>query len=140
MVYKLLQDEIYRFRKMQSIAEPWPIVIGFISEVRALSHSFLYLSTYHGTYHSPSLLSFQFIFLLIRRLHLFVLSLFLSYQSFAAIAEHPRMLNLLEDFLGPDIAFNPVWNLRTKTPNNLATVVPWHQGDYFNLFLRVLCW
>lgn len=41
-----------------------------------------------------------------------------------------RMLNLLEQILGPDIVGHPVWNLRTKTPKNEATVVPWHQGRY----------
>ncbi len=40
-----------------------------------------------------------------------------------------RALNLAEQILGtPDISGHPVWNLRTKTPNNAATTVPWHQG------------
>jgi len=39
-----------------------------------------------------------------------------------------RLLNLIEQLIGPDIAGNPVWNLRTKTPRNDATTVPWHQG------------
>ncbi|XP_052765897.1 1-deoxypentalenic acid 11-beta-hydroxylase-like [Mya arenaria] len=38
-----------------------------------------------------------------------------------------RLLNLMEQLIGPDIAGNPVWNLRTKTPQNEATTVPWHQ-------------
>jgi len=40
-----------------------------------------------------------------------------------------RALNLAEQILGTqDIAGHPVWNLRTKIPNNQATTVPWHQG------------
>jgi len=39
------------------------------------------------------------------------------------------MLNLVEQLLGTaDIEGHPVWNLRTKTPQNEATNVPWHQG------------
>lgn len=38
-----------------------------------------------------------------------------------------RLLNVIEQLIGPDIAGNPVWNLRTKTPQNEATTVPWHQ-------------
>ncbi|PAA79205.1 hypothetical protein BOX15_Mlig032560g1 [Macrostomum lignano] len=54
--------------------------------------------------------------------------------SFRAIAAHERMLNLLEDIVGPNISFNPVWNLRTKTPNNAASTVPWHQDSgYFDV-------
>lgn len=40
-----------------------------------------------------------------------------------------RLLNLVEQLIGPDIAGNPVWNLRTKTPQNEATTVPWHQDN-----------
>lgn len=39
-----------------------------------------------------------------------------------------RLLNLMEQLLGTsDIVGHPVWNLRTKTPKNEATTVPWHQ-------------
>ena len=40
-----------------------------------------------------------------------------------------RLLNVVEQLIGPNIAGNPVWNLRTKTPHNVATVVPWHQDN-----------
>ncbi len=40
-----------------------------------------------------------------------------------------RLLNLMEQLLGTkEIVGHPVWNLRTKTPKNEATTVPWHQG------------
>lgn len=38
-----------------------------------------------------------------------------------------RLLNVIEQLIGPDIIGHPVWNLRTKTPQNEATTVPWHQ-------------
>ena len=35
----------------------------------------------------------------------------------------------MEQLLGTqEIMGHPVWNSRTKTPKNEATVVPWHQG------------
>ena len=40
-----------------------------------------------------------------------------------------RLLNVIEQLIGPEIAGHPVWNLRTKTPQNEATTVPWHQGN-----------
>lgn len=38
-----------------------------------------------------------------------------------------RLLNAIEQLIGPEIAGHPVWNLRTKTPQSAATTVPWHQ-------------
>jgi len=49
------------------------------------------------------------------------------YQGFRDIWASPRILNLMEQILGPDVMGNPVWNLRPKVPDNEATVVPWHQ-------------
>ena len=44
-----------------------------------------------------------------------------------------KLLNIVEQFLGPDIAGHPVWNLRTKTPHNSQGSVPWHQDNaYFS--------
>ena len=40
-----------------------------------------------------------------------------------------RLLNVVEQIIGPNIAGNPVWNLRSKTPHNVATIVPWHQDN-----------
>jgi hypothetical protein len=49
-------------------------------------------------------------------------------QALRNVWSNERALNLAEQILGtPDIAGHPVWNLRTKTPNNEATTVPWHQ-------------
>lgn len=49
-------------------------------------------------------------------------------QALKDLWTNERLLNVVEQLIGPDIAGNPVWNLRTKTPKNEATTVPWHQG------------
>jgi len=48
-------------------------------------------------------------------------------EGYRRLWANERLLNLVEQIIGPDIAGNPVWNLRTKTPQNEATTVPWHQ-------------
>jgi hypothetical protein len=49
-------------------------------------------------------------------------------KELSDIWSNERALNLAEQILGTaDIAGNPIWNLRTKTPNNEASTVPWHQ-------------
>ncbi|XP_076463677.1 phytanoyl-CoA dioxygenase domain-containing protein 1-like [Babylonia areolata] len=48
-------------------------------------------------------------------------------QAFRDLWSSPRLLNVVEQLIGPDIMGHPVWNLRTKTPCNEATTVPWHQ-------------
>ena len=40
---------------------------------------------------------------------------------------HPRLLSLVSSIIGPEIGGNPVWNLRSKTPETALTTVPWHQ-------------
>ncbi len=32
---------------------------------------------------------------------------------------------------GPDIAGNPIWNLRIKLPRNEAEEIPWHQDNAY---------
>lgn len=49
-------------------------------------------------------------------------------KAFKELWTSERLLNVVEQLIGPDIAGHPVWNLRTKTPQNEATTVPWHQG------------
>ncbi|XP_041351420.1 uncharacterized protein LOC121370336 [Gigantopelta aegis] len=48
-------------------------------------------------------------------------------QAFRDLWSNERLLNAVEQLIGPEIAGHPVWNLRTKTPQNEATTVPWHQ-------------
>lgn len=49
-------------------------------------------------------------------------------KAFRDVWSNDRLLNVVEQLIGPDIMGHPVWNLRTKTPQNEATTVPWHQG------------
>lgn len=39
-----------------------------------------------------------------------------------------KLLNVIEQLIGPDIACNPVWNIRPKVPFDDDQEVPWHQG------------
>jgi ectoine hydroxylase-related dioxygenase (phytanoyl-CoA dioxygenase family) len=53
--------------------------------------------------------------------------------ALANLWTHPRLLDVVEQVLGPEIAGHPVWNIRTKTPNNPTVTVPWHQdAAYLN--------
>ena len=49
-------------------------------------------------------------------------------QAFIDVWTNERLLNIMEQLVGPEVAGHPVWNLRVKTPNNDMTTVPWHQG------------
>ena len=42
-----------------------------------------------------------------------------------------RLLNVIEQIIGPNIAGNCVYNIRSKLPQHEPTVVPWHQGTYY---------
>ncbi|ESO90036.1 hypothetical protein LOTGIDRAFT_164337 [Lottia gigantea] len=48
-------------------------------------------------------------------------------KAFQKLFTYEPLLNVIEQLIGPEIAAHPVWNLRTKTPQNEATTVPWHQ-------------
>ncbi|VDI18198.1 Hypothetical predicted protein, partial [Mytilus galloprovincialis] len=48
-------------------------------------------------------------------------------QAFRNLWGNEKLLNLIEQVLGPEIAGMPNWNFRDKTPHNEATTVPWHQ-------------
>ncbi|XP_053403695.1 uncharacterized protein LOC123537801 [Mercenaria mercenaria] len=62
-------------------------------------------------------------------------------QALKDIWSNERLLNLVEQLIGPDIAGNPAWNLRTKVPRNIVTTVPWHQdvsyldNDTYNMLI-----
>ncbi|XP_065897644.1 uncharacterized protein [Dysidea avara] len=49
--------------------------------------------------------------------------------AFQTLWTNERLLNIVEQFIGPNIAGHPVWNLRTKTPYNEQVTVPWHQDN-----------
>jgi hypothetical protein len=48
------------------------------------------------------------------------------------------LLGIAKQLLGPDIAGHPVWNLRTKVPNQEQVTVPWHQDTACNIFYSIL--
>ncbi|XP_076090854.1 putative alpha-ketoglutarate-dependent hypophosphite dioxygenase [Mytilus galloprovincialis] len=48
-------------------------------------------------------------------------------KAFQQLWSNERLLNVVEQLIGPDIVGHPVWNLRSKVPKNEATIVPWHQ-------------
>ncbi|KAL4237484.1 hypothetical protein ACF0H5_002200 [Mactra antiquata] len=62
-------------------------------------------------------------------------------EALKELWSNERMLNLVEQLIGPDIAGNPAWNLRTKVPRNIVTTVPWHQdvsyldNDTYKVFI-----
>ena len=51
--------------------------------------------------------------------------------GFRNLWSNERLLNVVEQIIGPNIAGHPVWNLRTKTPQNEQTTVPWHQDNAY---------
>jgi len=52
-------------------------------------------------------------------------------QPLADLWANPRLLDLVEQVIGPNIAGHPVWNLRSKTPLNPLATVPWHQDTAY---------
>ncbi|XP_078484605.1 uncharacterized protein LOC100178123 [Ciona intestinalis] len=53
------------------------------------------------------------------------------HDEFKALWSDDKLLNVVEQLIGPDIAGHPVWNLRTKTPHNEQATVPWHQDNAY---------
>ncbi len=44
---------------------------------------------------------------------------------------NPKILDLVESLLGPEIFANPVYNVRPKVPKVAAGIVPWHQDKSY---------
>ncbi|XP_003388892.1 PREDICTED: uncharacterized protein LOC100639747 [Amphimedon queenslandica] len=51
--------------------------------------------------------------------------------AFRNLWSNDRLLNVMEQLVGPNVAGHPVWNIRTKTPVNEETTVPWHQDNAY---------
>lgn len=51
--------------------------------------------------------------------------------ALAHLWETPRLLDIVEQLIGSEVAGHPVWNLRSKTPNNPLVTVPWHQDTAY---------
>lgn len=42
-----------------------------------------------------------------------------------------KLLDIIEQIVGPEVAGHPVWNIRAKTPSNPLATVPWHQDTAY---------
>ena len=40
---------------------------------------------------------------------------------------YPKLLNVIEQIVGPEVVGHPVWNIRICLPKYGETLVPWHQ-------------
>ncbi|CAF1310839.1 unnamed protein product [Adineta steineri] len=58
-------------------------------------------------------------------------------QEIASLWSNETLLSVAQQLLGPDIAGHPVWNLRSKVPNQEQVTVPWHQDT---AYLNKECW
>lgn len=47
------------------------------------------------------------------------------------LMSNPKILNVIEDLIGPEIFANPVYNVRPKVPKVAAGIVPWHQDKSY---------
>ncbi len=56
----------------------------------------------------------------------------------ASLWSSETLLSIAKQLLGPDIAGHPVWNLRTKVPNQEQVTVPWHQDTACKTFYLIL--
>ncbi|XP_070577373.1 uncharacterized protein [Ptychodera flava] len=52
-------------------------------------------------------------------------------QAFRDLWSDQKLLNVVEQFIGTEIAGHPVWNLRVKVPQNEEATVPWHQDSAY---------
>ena len=53
--------------------------------------------------------------------------------SLSKIWASDNLLDMVEQFIGPDISGHPVSVIRTKTPNTALMTVPWHQDSAYFL-------
>jgi len=61
------------------------------------------------------------------------------------VIRHEKLLNAIEDFIGPEIVGSSVYRIRPKVPKISDGVVPWHQDSGYLLkhcdtYLIVTCW
>jgi ectoine hydroxylase-related dioxygenase (phytanoyl-CoA dioxygenase family) len=52
-------------------------------------------------------------------------------DELATLWSSPKLLDVMEQNLGNEIAGHPVWNIRAKTPLNPLATVPWHQDTAY---------
>ena len=54
-------------------------------------------------------------------------------RGIASLWGSPKILGIVEQLIGPDIAGHPVCNVRSKTPRTALMTVPWHQDTAYLL-------
>ena len=54
-------------------------------------------------------------------------------RGIASLWSSPKLLAVVEQLIGPDIAGHPVCNVRSKTPQTELMTVPWHQDTAYLL-------
>ena len=52
-------------------------------------------------------------------------------RGIARLWEHPALLGIAQQVIGPDVAAHPNWSLRSKTPHQEQATVPWHQDSAY---------
>ena len=58
----------------------------------------------------------------------------LNLPGFFHLFFHPELLDVVEQFLGPEIRLYPAYNARAKLPYNKKTEVLWHQDSAYTKF------
>lgn len=53
----------------------------------------------------------------------------LATPGFFELIRHPKLLDVAEQFVGPEIIASSVYRLRPKIPNHVQGPVPWHQDS-----------
>ncbi len=53
------------------------------------------------------------------------------FPGYFVLMSNPKILDLVESLIGPEIFANPVYNVRPKVPKVAAGVVPWHQDKSY---------
>jgi phytanoyl-CoA hydroxylase len=51
--------------------------------------------------------------------------------GYFVLMSNPKILDVVESLLGPEIFANPVYNVRPKVPKVAAGIVPWHQDKSY---------
>ena len=51
--------------------------------------------------------------------------------GYHTLMSNPKILDVVESLIGPEIFSNPVYNVRPKVPRVAAGAVPWHQDKSY---------
>ena len=54
-------------------------------------------------------------------------------KALAELWSSDKLIDMIGQIIGPDIAGHPIWNIRSKTPQTRRMTVPWHQDTAYLL-------